>query len=791
MKRYLSVLLLLSAPLLSYGQAGPNHKENGLRLTPENIPAIVKALSLEQKAKLVTGLGMTFHLPPTMNPKKLDSVLGFRLPPSSPDAAKIPEKVPGAAGRTHPFPEFGIPMLTVSDGPAGLRIDPVRKGDRTKTYYATAFPVATLLASTWDTALVRKVGRAFGSEVHDYGVDILLGPAMNIQRNPLGGRNFEYYSEDPVITGNIAAAMVNGIQSEGVGTSIKHFAANNQETSRNSINERISERALREIYLKGFEIAVRKSRPWTVMSAYNQINGVYASQSKDLLTTILRDEWGFKGLVMSDWFGGKDAVAQMEAGNDLLMPGTPLQADSIIAAVKDGRLEEKVLDRNVERVLRLAVKSPAFKNYRYSDHPDLKKDAEVSRTAAAQGMVLLKNDGNTLPFKQVKSIAAFGNTAYLLIAGGTGSGDVNKAYTITLASGLGNAGYIPDRQLLQQYEKYIPEALAKRPRPRMFFMTPPPLPEMTISPEQLEEEASKDDIALIAIGRNAGEGNDRKLKGDYYLSGEEKNLIARVSDAFHAKGKKVVVVLNIGGVIEVASWRDEADAILLAWQPGQEGGNAMADVLSGKVDPSGKLAVTFPMKYEDDPSAAGFPGTPADKPEETTYKEGVYVGYRYYSSFGIRPAYPFGYGLSYTKFRYGPIKLSSTRFSGKITVTETVTNTGKTAGKEVVEVYVSAPHKEIDKPALELKAFGKTELLQPGQSQTLRFTLTAGDLASFYTGRSSWIAGAGKYTVKTGASSEDIRQEASFDIPKDIVAEKDHPALVPQQPVEELKPESR
>ena len=517
----------------------------------------------------------------------------------------------------------------------------------------------------------------------DYGIDVILAPALNIHRNPLGGRNFEYFSEDPVIAGNMTAALVNGIQSENVGTSIKHFVANNQETNRNTVNTIASERALREIYLRGFEIAVKKSQPWTVMSSYNKVNGTYTSQDYDLLTTILRKEWGFKGLVMTDWFGGKDPVEQMKAGNDLLMPGTTSQSKAIIEAVKNGKLDENILDRNAERVLELVFKSPAYHNYKYSDKPDLKKDAQISRTMAADGMVLLKNKGNALPFSsKIKKVALFGINGYELIAGGTGSGDVNKAYTISLEQGLSNAGYNVAGDLKNTYLNYINEEKVKHPKKSFIqeFMNPtPPMKEYVADNDLISKEASKSDIAVISIGRNAGEGRDRKLEDDFNLSDTERALIKNVADAYHAQNKKVIVVLNIGGVIEVASWRDEVDGILLAWQPGLEGGNAITDLLSGKVNPSGKLAVTFPVKYEDVPSAKSFPGKEfpeqattggfgqREVPAEVTYDEGIYVGYRYYNTFNVKPAYEFGYGLSYTNFSYSNLKLSSSIFNKKIT----------------------------------------------------------------------------------------------------------------------------
>jgi len=773
------------------------------QLSKTTVKQVIAAMTIEQKAKLVTGMGMIMPGPTANNDKKANdsaaATLRSMLPPTDPEDAKITEKVPGAAGRTHGFSQFNIPIVTVADGPAGVRISPTRNNDASKTYYATAWPVGTLLASTWDTLLVKKVGIAFGNEIKEYGVDIILGPALNIHRNPLGGRNFEYYSEDPVVAGNITAALVNGIQSNGVGTSIKHFAANNQETNRNSVNVIASERALREIYLKGFEIAVKKSQPWTVMSSYNYINGAYASESHDLLTNILRKEWGFKGLVMTDWFGGKDAVAQMKSGNDLLMPGTPVQTKTIVDAVKNKTLDEKILDENATRVLQLVLASPAFQKYKNTNSPDLAAHAKLSRMAASEGMILLKNNKQALPLTSAKKLAVFGNTSYDIIAGGTGSGDVNKAYTVSLLQGLSSAGYTVEKDLQNIYEQYIADAKSKRTKPKFFFELVPPVPEQALAAMVLQKEAIITDAAIITIGRNAGEGADREVENDFTLSSVEKDLIKTVSAAFHAAGKKVIVVLNIGGVIEVNSWRDYPDAILLAWQPGMEAGNAIADVLSGKVNPSGKLATSFAVNYDDIPSAKNFPGKDlvpdgAKKrsffggvPSEVTYEEGIYVGYRYFNTFKIKTAYEFGYGLSYTNFKYGELKLNTHSFNGNITATLTITNVGAVAGKEIVQLYIAAPGKITDKPSEELKGFAKTNLLQPGQSQTITFTIHANDLTSFDTNRASWIAESGKYEIKIGASSLDIKQVASFNMPKEIVVEKVSNQLIPKVAINELK----
>lgn len=733
------------------------------KLNENNIDEVIAAMTLEEKAHLVVGTGMA----------------GF-----SGDSAVVGETksiVPGAAGTTYPIERLGIPAVVLADGPAGLRIDPIREGD-TGTYYCTHFPIGTLLASTWDTELVEEVGKAIGNEVLEYGADVILGPALNIHRNPLCGRNFEYYSEDPVVAGKIAAAYVRGVQSQGVGTSAKHFAVNNQESNRMANDSRLSQRALREIYLKGFEIMVKESDPWTVMSSYNYVNGTYASESPELQTNVLRDDWGYKGMVMTDWFGGKDAVAQMKAGNDMLQPGLDKQYQAIVDAVKNGELDEAVLDLNVKRILEMIVKTPRFKGYKYSNKPDLAAHAAVTRQSATDGMVLLKNDANALPISdKCKKVALLGCTSYDFIAGGTGSGNVNRAYTVSLLEGLKNAGFELDDDLKIRYDKHIAsEKMRQTPDTTNQFAAflPQPRPiEMAINKGELTKLAAENDIALITIGRTSGEFLDRKTD-DFNLRPDEIALIKNVCDVFHAAGKRAVVVLNIGGVIETASWKQYPDAILCAWQAGQEGGNSVADVLTGKVNPSGKLPMTFPMQFADHASSANFPtdGSMSEfsfdhaeagtKPlwDYTPYEEDIYVGYRYFDSFGKNVSYPFGYGLSYTGFEYG--KPAITQNNGEYTVTLDVKNTGKVAGKEVVQLYVSAPNaKASNKPEHELKAFAKTKLLAPGQSQKVTLKVKAEDLASFDAQKSAWVVDAGDYNFGIGASSRDIRHTLTANVP--------------------------
>jgi beta-glucosidase len=820
-----ALVAVLAASLVAQA-AEQENVAAGPQLGKASIKTIVKAMTLEEKAALVVGAGRMGFPPPSTAPGAPGAAAatgasaaapaapaaGTPAPAAAPAAlatgtiGATQSLVPGAAGTTHAVPRLGITPSVLADGPAGLRITPTRPND-TSTYYATAFPVGTLLASSWDTALVTRVGQAMGKEVLEYGVDVLLAPGMNIHRNPLCGRNFEYYSEDPLVAGKMAAAMVNGVQSNGVGTSIKHFVANNAETARTLLDTHVSERALREIYLEGFRIAVQEGQPWTVMSSYNLLNGTYTAERPDLLTTILRGDWNFQGYVMTDWGGGRDPVAQVAAGNDLIMPGSPAQSEQIVKAVEEGKLDVKSLDRNVERFLNVLVRGPRFKGYAFSNKPDLKADAEVARQAATEGMVLLKNDDKALPLgKDLKTIAAFGNASYAIISGGTGSGHVNEAYTVSLQDALPKAGYALNADLQALYVGYMKLVKAGRPAPtgtQMF--RPTPIAELEVPADLVNSMANLSDLAIVTVGRNSGEGRDRtNTEGDFQLTAGERSLIKNVSTAFKEKGKKTIVLLNLSGPIEVASWRDQPDAILLTWQGGQEHGNAVVDILSGKISPSGKLATTFPATYEDVASSKTFPGkekpnapepdpTPfrRGKPSDITYEDGIYVGYRYYDTFGVKPAYEFGYGLSYTTFEYGAPKLTSPRFNGKTTVSVEVKNTGVVAGKEIVQLYLTAPAKTLDKPAQELRGFAKTRLLGSGESQTLTFVLDGRSLASFDPALSAWVADAGEYQVKLAASSRDVRQTAAFTLGKDTVVKKEARALVPKEQIVELKAPAR
>ena len=771
------------------------------QLRADNIDEVLQAMTLEEKAKLLVGGANNFF--------SANAVVGGEA-----------DLVAGAAGTSPAIPRLGIPATVLTDGPAGVRIDPTRKGTD-KTYYATAFPIGSCLASTWNTDLVCKVGEAIGNETKEYRCDVILGPGMNLHRNPLCGRNFEYYSEDPLLTGKIAAAYIQGVQSQGAGVSAKHFAVNSQETDRTAVDERLSQRAARELYLRGFEIAVRESDPWTIMASYNQVNGQYSMGNHDLLTKILREDWGYKGIVMTDWIGireGLPTISEVHAGNDLMEPGQPAQVEEIIAGVKNGSLDIKDVDRNVRRMLEYIVKTPSFHKYPASNAPDFKAHAAITRQSAAEGIVLLKNNG-ALPFRTegnlspltsnlsplIKTVALFGENSYDFLSGGTGSGCVHPPYVVDMLQGLQNAGISSSATLTDIYRKYIEFAKVKFQAERhpakwyqMEMFGQQKYPEIGISPIAVNNEVKAADAAIITIGRQAGEGVDRDIDTEFNLIPEERALITDVCNAFHAAGKPVIVIINSGSVIETASWSSYPDAILCAWQPGMEGGNSIADLLTGKVNPSGKITMTWPISATDHPSTKNFPGNiddytfkmmagskmPIPGHAFTNHEEDIYVGYRYFDTFQKNIAYPFGFGLSYTTFEFSkPVVKAKGKDAVEVSIN--VKNTGAVSGKEVAQVYVKAPQGRLEKPSHELKAFAKTRELQPGETQTLTMVIPVRDLASFDEANSQWITEAGNYIFQIGSSSRDIKATASLKL-----AEYTKPttnALAPRQSLNLLK----
>lgn len=728
-----------------------------VKLNANNIDEVIGEMTLEEKVHMVIGCGMSMG-----------------------DGAKFP----GTAGRTYDIPRLGIPSVYLADGPHRLAMSVKRDFD-SRFYYATEFPSGTTVAATFDPNAAYQVGAALGEEVKDYGMDVLLAPGANLIRNALCGRNHEYYSEDPVVTGKMAAGYIKGVQSQGVGTCLKHFAVNNQETNRNNNDSRVAQRPLRELYLKGFEIAVKESQPWSIMTSYNKVNGKYTCEDIDLTENILRDEWGFKGVVMSDWNAGTDAVTSMKAGNDMLQPGQERQYKAILEAVQNGTLDEAILNRNVKRILELVVKCHTFENYKYANETDLKAHAIIDRTIGAEGIVLLDNR-SVLPLTaNVKTIALYGTTSYDMVPAGMGFGSTGVGYyCVSLVEGMRNAGYTVDADLIKKYKKHLFDE-QKRLYPNgkpPFSLTPLKRAEEFVpTSDELSAQVKNNDVAIITLGRTSGEASDRRVE-EFYLKENESALIKQVAEAYHAAGKKVIVILNICSPVETASWKNMVDAVICAFQPGQEVGNCVADVLTGKVNPSGHLPMTFAIKYGDAPSDSNFPydyefkmpsfamgsgmnfesKEKEEKPKEavrnvdfTDYEEGIYVGYRYFETFDKEVSYPFGHGLSYTTFSF---EIVSSDINGdNCEMKVAVKNTGNCAGKESVQVYVKAPAGGLEKPAKELKAFAKTKLLQPGESEVVTLSWKLMDMASLNEKSSSWELPKGTYQWMVGASSADVR----------------------------------
>lgn len=630
------------------------------------------------------------------------------------------------AWKTTPVKRLGIPEMYVSDGPHGIRRVANIESISSKSLPATCYPTASSLASTWDTDLMQEMGQALAEESIALNVDIVLGPGVNMKRTPVCGRNFEYFSEDPFLAGEMAASLINGIQSKGVGTSLKHFAANNQEFERFSINAKVDERALREIYLPAFETAVKKGKPWSVMCAYNKLNGIYGSENHYLLVDILKKEWQFAGFVVSDWGAVHDRVAALKGGLDLEMPGPKdVRVQAVVNAVRSGEMDEAVLDDAVSRILGIV-----FKAAQTSKGGSFNNDAHhaLARKLAAEGMVLLKNDG-VLPLKGRKNIAVIGLAAKEPHFQGGGSSHINPTMVDVPFDELKKLAGDVKLSYAQGYPA-----------------------DDTDQPALIEEAviiARTADVALLFLALPAykeSEGYDRE---DLDLTAQQIRLIKAVTSV----QPDSVVVLNNGSAVAMSEWIDGTAAVLEAWMMGQAGGGAIADILFGKVNPSGKLAETFPMYLYDTPAYLNYPGGDG----EVTYGEGIYIGYRYYEKKNVPVLFPFGFGCSYTSFAYGSLRLSTHHLKDteNLVVSVDVTNTGSVAGKEIVQVYVRDHASKLARPIKELKGFAKIYLM-PGETKTVSVSLDFRAFAYYHPGYQQWITEDGEFDIMIGASADDI-----------------------------------
>lgn len=673
------------------------------------------------------------------------------------------EKVSLLAGhrmwKTHEIQRLGIPDIVMTDGTYGVRysipqIDDDQAGgvdfeaflavvnqraDHVQTAWgqikpATCFPNGTSLACSWDIDLAHRLGEALARECQEFGVHLLLGPGINIRRTPLGGRAYEYYSEDPILTGDFAASVINGLQENGVGASLKHFACNNSEVERTTMDSVVEERALREIYLKGFERAIRQSEPWTVMSSYNRLNGVQAAENSWLLTKVLREEWGYDGLVVSDWHGVKDRPASLIAGNDLDMPESETRKADLLAAIEAGDVDRVFVDRACERVLELIRKARQGENRTVTF--DRAQHHALARRLAAESMVLLKNDGGILPIsKKVKRIAVVGEGATAPVIQGSGcatttptSKDVPVDEIRTLAgSDIAIDVFQGTSEIAAERETLINEA---------------------------EQGVVGADIVLVFVNTENGydgEGSDRRSLG---LAPGHDALVERLTRA----NPNIVVVISSPDAVAMP-WIGEVPAVIEMFFSGQATGGAVADILFGRVNPSGKLTTTFPKRMEDMPTYLTYPGENG----RHVYSEGIFVGYRWYDARGIEPLFPFGFGLSYTAFAYSNLALDRTilRTGEKVAVSFAVTNTGKVGGKEICQVYACYGRPRLMRPVRELKGFAKVEL-KPGESRTVTVELAARDLCAYDTALQAWVLDNDAVTIEVASSSRDIHLSAEL-----------------------------
>jgi len=656
----------------------------------------------------------------------------------------------GSDWSTQPIERLNIPEILMTDGPHGVRwMDPEKvsyldgeigmidwtemdpeKGFVETLFEATCFPTSATTASSWDRALLTEIGQALGQESQYFGIGILLGPGTNIKRHPLTGRNFEYFSEDPCLAGDLAASYIQGVQSKGVGTSIKHFACNNAEFERLSMSSNVEERALREIYLAVFERAIKKSQPWTVMSSYNRINEVDASHNHYLLTEILKEEWGFEGIVISDWWAVRNRVKAAQAGLDIEMPPNPAAEKKLLEAVRMEQVNEKTIDEMARRILNLLFKCVSGKQENVQ--VDFDAHNKLARRAAAESTVLLKNDAQILPLnsQNKQKISVIGLMATKPRYQGVGSSLVNPNKLTNALDGIRSV--VPEETSVTYADGYYKSG--------------------TTDENMLQEavtSAAQADVAIVFAGLPIAFEMESWDRSHMDIPEGHIKLIKEVA---HAQ-KNTIVVLNNGACVAMQAWIDDVPTVLEAWLGGQAGGAGIADVLFGNVNPSGKIAVTVPKRLEDTPAFLHFPGENG----RHLYGEGIFVGYRYYDTRKIEPLFPFGYGLSYTEFAYSDLQIDKTKFTDKeqITVSVNVTNTGSRAGKEIVQLYVSDHEARLARPLKELKAFDKISL-EPGETGQVSFVLTDRDFSYYDPALGRWVAESGKFDILIGKSSRDI-----------------------------------
>lgn len=629
---------------------------------------------------------------------------------------------------TKPLERLGIPSIKMVDGPHGVRHP--SEGQFGKSIPATCYPPAVTLASTWDINLAREVGSALGREAQSLGIQILLGPGTNIKRSPFGGRNFEYFSEDPVLSGQFSTAYIQGVQSQGVGVSLKHYAVNDQEHERMTISAEVSPRAMHEIYLRPFEMAVREAQPMSLMSAYNKVNGTYASSSEYLLNEVLRQQWGFDGIVISDWGAVDDRVQSIRARLHLQMPGDGgINDKAMVAAVESGELPEEELDEVVRSMLRTTLAlhedSGRYASYNQDQHH------ELARKVAAKGIVLLKNENNILPLGESDNIALIGNFAKVPRFQGAGSSLVTPTRIDTLVDSL-EASFAPGYDLMGK--------------------TTPALIDQAVT------AARAADKVVLVVGLTFIEESEGFDRSSYGIAPGHRELVDAVVEA----NPNVVVVLQNGSPVAMP-WLDRVAGVVEAYLGGQASGSALADVLTGRVNPSGKLAETFPEKIEDNPTYISWAGEEG----KTRYSEGIFVGYRYYDEKGIKPLFPFGFGLSYTTFEFSDLELGRSALTDNdgVSVSVKVKNTGSRAGEEVVQLYVRDVESSVRRPQKELKHFAKI-MLKPGQEKTVSFNLGKRDFAYYSAEFGQWVSESGDFEIKVGNSSRNLplQQQISLSV---------------------------